>query len=73
MKREIILLIKQPKAGVKILINFIIQVIKDYIMVRLLMILQKKKGLRYREDILDNMGSTELSKIYLEFLKPKKN
>lgn len=36
------------------------QDIKDYIIERLQMIYQKRKGLRYREDILDNMGSVEL-------------
>ena len=41
--------------------NFTIQAIKVYIMVKQLMILQKRKGLRCREDILDNMGSEELA------------
>ena len=34
------------------------QDIEDYIMVR--NDIAKRKGLRYREDILDNMGSDEL-------------
>ncbi len=33
----------------------------------------KRKGLRYREDILDNMGSDDLLQIYLEYLKHSKN
>lgn len=33
----------------------------------------KRKGLRYRADILDNMGSDELMLIYLEFHKRNKN
>ena len=43
-EKEIILLIKQPKMlALKILINFIMQVIKAYIMVKQLMILLKEK------------------------------
>lgn len=43
-EKEIILLIKQQKKQeLKILINFIMLVIKAYIMARLLMILQKEK------------------------------
>ena len=33
----------------------------------------KRKKLRYREDILDNMGSDELIATYLEFLKQNRN
>ena len=33
----------------------------------------KRKKLRYREYILDNMGSNELIEIYLEYYKLNKN
>ena len=44
----------------KIWLNFIMRDIKDYIMEKLLMIFLKRKKLRYREDILDNMNEDEL-------------
>ncbi|MDD6653004.1 MAG: hypothetical protein PUE43_04075, partial [Clostridium sp.] len=42
------------------MIDFIIQVIKDYTTHETANDIAKRKGLRYREDILDNMGSDEL-------------
>ena len=33
----------------------------------------KRKGLRYREDILDNMGSEELQQIFFVLLKQNQN
>ena len=60
-RKEIIHLIKLLKMQeLKILINFIMLDIKVYTMEKQQMILLKRKGLRYREDILDNMGSEEL-------------
>ena len=43
------------------LISFIIQVIKDYTTRETANDIAKRKGLRYREDILDNMCSEELA------------
>ena len=50
-----------PKTqGLRTSIDFIIQVIKDYTTCETANDIAKRKGLRYREDILDNMGSEEL-------------
>ena len=43
------------------MISFIIQVIKDYTTRETANDIAKRKGLRYREDILDNMCSEELA------------
>ncbi len=47
---------------------------KDYIMEKLQMIYVKRKGLRYREDILDNIaGSEELQLTFFVLLKLNQN